>query len=81
MIMASNSINNKETFHVFNYTENSINKCGESMDTLPTMNTTDAESNEQCCNCLQCMFCCPVILVFDIVSCPFRFCMYKKNGK
>jgi hypothetical protein len=77
--MASKSIYNKETFHVFNYTENSVKKCGQSMDARPTAHTTDAESTEQCCNCLQCMFCWPAILMFDILSCPIRFCMHKKN--
>jgi hypothetical protein len=76
----TNDNNDKEPFHVFNYTQNASNKCFESMDTPTMSNQSDAESNKLCCDEMKCFFCWPLILVFDILSCPFRGCIHLKNN-
>jgi hypothetical protein len=64
-------------FKVFACTCDLLKKLDISMDHTPTDKTTDSESNEVCCGCLQCMFCWPMGLIFDILSCPCRFTYYK----
>ena len=72
--------NNNEPFHVFNYTQNASIKCFEAMDTPTRTNQSDAESNKLCCDEMKCCFCWPLILVFDILSCPFRGCIHLKKN-
>ena len=81
--MAAYSANDnidKEPFHVFNYTQNAFNKCTTACDTPTMMNQSDAESNKQCCDECRCLLCWPLILVFDILSCPFRGCIHLKKN-
>ncbi len=71
--------NNIEPFHVFNYTQNAMNKCTTACDTPTRMDQSDAETNRLCCDECTCVFCWPVILLFDILSCPFRGCIHLKK--
>jgi hypothetical protein len=72
---------NIEPFYVFNYTQNSVSKCTQAMNTRPSLNQSDSKSNELCCNEVQCCFCWPIILLVDILSCPFRGCMHLKKTR
>ena len=65
----------ENSFHVFNYMDRSCSRWSDAMDTPTTSNTSDAESNAICCAQCQCA-CWPLIFVFDILSCPFRFCIH-----
>jgi hypothetical protein len=78
--MSNNKTNdNIEPFHVFNYTQNAGSKCVQAMDTPTRSNQSDAETTELCCNELKCLFCWPLYLLFDILSCPFRGCIHLKS--
>ncbi len=79
MVKHHTNENNIEPFHVFNYTQNAGSKCIRAMDTPTMTNQSDAESTRLCCDELQCCFCWPVIMLFDILSCPFRGCMHLKK--
>jgi hypothetical protein len=69
-----------ESFKVFNYMDKSCSSWNIAMDTAITSSTTDAQSTKICCSQCQCCFW-PLILIFDILSCPFRACIYCKNKK
>ncbi len=68
----------ESSFVVFNYMDKSCSSWATAMDTPIRNATSDAQSNEICCAQCQC-FCWPLIFVFDILSCPFRLCIYCKN--
>ncbi len=77
--MAQMQANDNNNFHVFNYTQNAFNKCTIACDTPTRANQSDAESNQLCCDEIQCCFCWPVILLVDILTCPFRGCIHLKK--
>ncbi len=71
----------KEPFIILKTTTIACHGLYISMDTMPTHNQTDAQSGELCCGCLVGLFCWPLTLVYDILSCPIRGCIHCKNSK
>ncbi len=51
----TNDNNNKEPFHVFNYTQNAANNCFIACDTPTMYDQSDAESNKLCCDECTCV--------------------------
>jgi hypothetical protein len=63
-----------DSFHVFNYMEKYSTNCMNSLNTMPSSDHSDAQTTELCCAECKCMFGWPLILLFDILSLPFRLC-------
>jgi hypothetical protein len=72
---------NNEPFIIFKTTNIACNGLYKSMDSMPTINQTDSESSVICCGCLVGLFCWPLTLLYDILSCPFRGCIHCKNSR
>lgn len=71
--MNRNMSTNKNKFHVFHFTRNSLNDCTSAID--EGYPRSDAERGEQCVR--QCQWCCwPTILVVDIITLPVRGIIY-----
>ncbi len=68
----------EKSFQFFNYTEKSCESCCDAMDVMPNLSRSDNEDSK--IHCAQCQWICwPLIVIFDILSCPCRFCIYCKN--
>ena len=73
--------NNTQPFIIFKTTYMACKGLEDSMDTRPTADQTDAARNALCCGCIVGLFCWPLTLVFDILSCPIRGCIHCKNSR
>ena len=73
-------MSSEDSFRVFNYMDKSCTSCNIAMNASINKNTSDAETTRICCN--QCQFWCwPLIIITDLLTCPFRLCCYYKNRK
>ncbi len=70
-IMTSNT----NSFKYCECMENSCNSWTNAMMTEHTAEMSDAQTNKLCCAELEC-FCWPIYIIYDILSCPFRGCIY-----
>ncbi len=78
---STEQIIDNQPFVIFKTTTIACEGLYYSMDSRPSSNQTDAQSNAICCNCLAGMFCWPLTLVYDILSCPIRGCIHYKNSR
>ncbi len=70
----------ENSFSVFNYMDKSCSSWSNAMDVMPSSSMSDSQSTDVCCRQCQCV-CWPCIFIFDILSCPFRFCVYKSRSR